>query len=200
MHMPRLAIRSLGLLALLETLAAGTCGPVPQPAVELTKIDLSGPQDLTVGAPKQPYTVNFSFKLNNGNQLGIPIVSLVEEANGISTGGVFSWQNIVLAEGQLSGSVTFHLACPGNSVVGLDGPPFYPNCQVARPPGQGCALNEPCSCFRSDNTTFNDPNSQLGGRDAFGNRLGALIHADVVGVPGGPSLGHSSTLQVLCQP
>ncbi|HEY9153556.1 MAG TPA: hypothetical protein VIM69_00410 [Opitutaceae bacterium] len=143
------------------------------------------------------YTVTFSIQ--PPASMVTATVSLIEEATGTNTGGVFSWSDFTFQPGQTSASVTLHLGCDTAGVFGGDGPPFYPLCDNS---SHVCTNRTPCSCRQQDAVTVNDPQSHLGGHDLLGDHP-AKVHAEIIVSPGnnnspGPVLGSSNTLQIMC--
>jgi hypothetical protein len=196
-------------LLLLSGLMPG-CPPAPCTAVELAvdngtphQTALSGPSSLTVGAPRQTYTVTITTAGDVPAPSSQPVFVLLKEDphGGNVTGGLFSWAKVTFPAGAISTVVQFQLFCPGNSVVGGDEVTFP--CNAAA--GGACDASSttssgPCSCVGIDGTTPNDPDSRLGGRDVIGQPLSAQIHAELATVDscGVHPFGNSQSISVNC--
>jgi hypothetical protein len=197
------ALRFVGIVLVASQMAASSkCGGPSSPSVPLPCLPvLLGPTNLTIGQPPATYTLAFCVPPSSRTQLAT--ASLVEAPTGTNTGGLFAWEQPAVAPNQTELHLTFQLACPGNSVVGIgatNGPPSY-RCPGNPPPaGNGCPNvgAGPCACVKQDNTTPSNPDSNLGGLTIFGNRQSALVRADISLDVQGDTIASSNTLAVNC--
>ena len=145
------------------------------------------------------YTVTFSGN-NTAATTATPLVQLVDEPGGVNiSGGLLGWVTPNFAPGPNTVTVRFHLMCPGNSVVGADSANLtcspLPGCLCTSV--RACASTGVCNCFKPDNVTLNDPNSNLGGKDVAGNVQFAHVHAEVAAGAGVSGI-KSNTMAIQC--
>jgi hypothetical protein len=128
---------------------------------------------ITVGGPKHAYAITFSGSWGSmASHTTTVTVQLMAGAQNGHPGGMLSWVNVPIAYPN-GGSASLQLFCPKPSVWGGDGP--TDDCNPSTPP---CPAGGPCSCHGPDGSN-NDPNSNEGGQDAFGNVIWAPVYAQV---------------------
>lgn len=145
---------------------------------------------IVVNQTAHTYAINFTGFWNRTTSTYTPLtVRLVSEEQFPRPGGLLTWRTYSVPPGGPAtvfgtGSATLQLYCPGDSVVG------GPTADCARPPS-ACPPSGPCSCQKPDGSQ-NDPNSNLGGRDAIGNVMWMHLHAEV-------NERASNTINVRCE-
>ena len=180
----------------------GSCTP---PRASLAPVSGGSLQNGTItdtitqgGGASKRYLVQFPTP-NAATTSTVFLVTLVEEPQGLNTGGTFGWQRVAGLTSPDIGAVSFDLTCVNGSVVG-DDPPGTTDPLAGCPQpvaATHCAATGlvgglpqgPCSCVGWDGQSGNNPNSNL--NDAH-------IHAQI-SAPAQPGIPSTITNTILVQ-